>query len=72
MKAYGSCVYIVYRLKTEGIVVSPVAAKTKVAPITGHTIPKLELSAALVLARLISNVRDVIEANIEMRNIICL
>ena len=71
MKAYGSCVYIVYRLKTGGIVVSLVAAKTKVAPITGQTIPKLELSAAFILARLISNVKEAIETNIEVRDIIC-
>ena len=71
MKAYGSCVYIVYRLKTGGRVVSLVAAKTKVAPITGQTIPKLELSAAFILARLISNVKDAIETNIEVRDIIC-
>ena len=47
-KAYGACVYIVYRMKTGESVVSLVAAKTKVAPIDGETIPRLELLAALI------------------------
>ena len=71
MKAYGSCVYIVYRLGTGDVVVSLVAAKTKVAPFSGQTIPTLELSAALTLARLISNVKKAIESYIEIRDIIC-
>ena len=71
MKAYGSCVYIVYRLKTGDVIVSLVAAKTKVAPIAGQTIPKLELSAALILTRLISNIKEAIQSNIEIRDIIC-
>ena len=38
---------------------------------TGQTIPKLELSAALILTRLISNVKETIQRNIEIRDIIC-
>ena len=72
MKAYGSCIYIVYRLKTGDVIVSLVAAKTKVSTIAGQTITKLELSNSLILTRLISNVKEAIQSNIEIRDIICL
>ena len=65
-KAYGACVYIVYRMKTGESVVSLVAAKTKVAPIDGETIPRLELLAALILARLISSVKAALQGKIEI------
>ena len=71
MKVYWSCVYIVYRLKTGDIIVSLVAAETKVSTIAGQTITKLEFSNSLILTRLISNVKEAIQSNIEIRDIKC-
>ena len=39
-------------------------------PITGQTIPKLELSAAFILTRLMSKVKEAIQSNIKIRSII--
>ena len=72
MKAYGSCVYIVYRLKSGDVFVSLVAAKTKVAPIAYQTITKFERSTSLILTRLISNVKEAIQSNIKIQDIISL
>ena len=72
MKAYGSCVYIVYRLKTGDVIASLVAAKTKVAPIAYQTITKFERSTSLILTRLISNVKEAIQSNIKIQDIISL
>lgn len=57
--AYGACVYI----KTPSAVL---CAKSRVAPIQVITIPKLELKGALLLAELITKLKDalVIDAQI--------
>ncbi|CAB3991675.1 Hypothetical predicted protein [Paramuricea clavata] len=55
-KAYGGVVYI--RIRTGTLVSCQlVASKSKVTPIGGETIPRLELLSGLVLARLMSHVR---------------
>lgn len=53
--AMSAAVYIRVKTNQNDVHVSLVRAKTKVAPLKRLTIPRLELTAALMLARLISN-----------------
>lgn len=61
--AMGANVYIKIYDKGE-IHVNLVAAKTKVAPIKKMTIPKLELSAAVLLVKLMKKVKESLKMNI--------
>ena len=54
-KAYAAVVYIVLKTETE-CVSRFVAAKTRVAPLQGQTVPRLELLSAFLLSKLISSV----------------
>ncbi|XP_076660401.1 uncharacterized protein LOC143363747 [Halictus rubicundus] len=56
--AYAAVVYLRVVTSSGHIVVSLLAAKSKVAPVKPLTVPRLELSAALLLARLIVFVRQ--------------
>ena len=58
MSAYGGVVYLRIRYADTTISVSLVAAKTRVAPLKRQTIPKLELCAALLTARLLATVAE--------------
>ncbi|VEN38782.1 unnamed protein product [Callosobruchus maculatus] len=53
-KAYGACLYVRSTDKNDQVSVHLLCAKSKVAPVKTLTIPKLELCAALLLARLVS------------------
>jgi len=56
--AYGACVYL-RTVDTQGkVFVHLLCAKTKVSPLKPLTIPKLELNAAVVLARLVKKVTE--------------
>ena len=69
-KAYGGMVYI--RIST-GTRVSCqlVASKSKVAPIGGETIPRLELLSGLVLARLVPHVQRELEGKYKIDRSVC-
>ena len=58
MSAYGGVVYLRIRYADTTISISLVAAKTRVAPLKRQTIPKLELCAALLTARLLATVAE--------------
>ncbi|XP_011684943.1 PREDICTED: uncharacterized protein LOC105448195 [Wasmannia auropunctata] len=60
-EALAACVYLKVRDEHGQIHVTLVAAKTRVAPLKPTTVPRLELSAAVLLARLIVRIRDVLE-----------
>ncbi|XP_050293812.1 uncharacterized protein LOC126734295 [Anthonomus grandis grandis] len=55
--AYGACVYIKSTNINGDVLVRLICAKSKVAPLKTQTIPKLELTAALLLARLTNKVK---------------
>ncbi|RYE25860.1 MAG: hypothetical protein EOP45_04390, partial [Sphingobacteriaceae bacterium] len=55
-KAYGAVVYIKI-VKNGDVSVEILTAKTRVAPLKGMTLPKLELSAAALLAKLMAKVK---------------
>ena len=57
---YGAVVYLV--TKSQGNThVQLIASKTRVSPLKKQTIPRLELMAALILARLISRIKKTLE-----------
>lgn len=69
-KAYGAVVY--FRLEDESAVdVKFVAAKTRVAPLGGMTIPRLELLSALLLAKLIASITAALEREITLEDPVC-
>ena len=53
---YGGVVYIKYLHADTSVVISLVVSKTWVAPLKQQSIPKLELSGALLLSRLLTSV----------------
>lgn len=57
MKAYGACVYVVYKSPIE-VVSTLVLSKVKVAPLKRVTLPRLELLGAVLAAELIKLVRE--------------
>lgn len=57
LSAYGVCVYA--RSELNGVVkINLLCSKSRVSPLKTLTVPKLELSAALLLAELVNNVID--------------
>ncbi len=70
LKACGACVYL--RIETsEEITVKLIAAKTKIAPLKGETIPRLELIAAFLLSQLITSVHQALSKCLKIDRIVC-
>jgi len=70
--AYAAAVYCV-NLREDGKQTSSlIASKTRVAPLTAQTIPKLELLGALILSRLILKIRKCLERVTRIEKTICL
>ena len=68
--AYAAVVYL--KIESEvGNVVNFVASKTRVAPTTKQTIPRLELLSALLLSNLISNVSIALMPEVELKESCC-
>ncbi|XP_033212329.1 uncharacterized protein LOC117169929 [Belonocnema kinseyi] len=64
-EAYGACVYILSVDSHHSKNISLVCSKSRVAPIKPLTLPRFELCAALLLARLINTVRNALYVNFE-------
>ena len=68
--AYGAVVYL--RIKTDkGIVTKLVSAKTRISPLKNETMPRLELMASLILARLITSVKNNLRECCKIESIHC-
>ena len=68
--AYAAVVYAKMTTGT-GVQVKLLSAKSKVAPLKKVTIPRLELLSCLLLAKLITSVKNAIEVEIELTRYIC-
>lgn len=69
-KAYCSVVYICIETDSE-LSVSLVASKTRLAPLSKLTIPRLELLAAVITARLVTAVREALSSVIVIDRLYC-
>ena len=68
--AYAAVVYL--KIENEvGITINFVASKTRVAPTTKQTIPRLELLSTLLLAKLITSVAKALASVMEIQEIHC-
>ena len=64
-KAYGACIYLRSTNAQGTHHISLVCSKSRVAPVNPVTLPRLELSAALLLARLYTSVKQALEIQIK-------
>ena len=70
--AYGCCVYLKYVKRSGNIMVSLIAAKSRVAPMKSkQSIPRLELLGSLITSRLISSVSKCFEGDLSISKICC-
>ena len=70
-RAYGAIVYLRVELTDGTVFTELVTSRTRVAPINGDTIPRLELLGALVLARLIKSVLTGFERTLRVDSVFC-
>ena len=68
--AYAAVVYLVTEAP-DGRAVSFVTSKSRVSPLRGQTIPRLELLSALLLARLLTSVVDSLSTELELSRPTC-
>ena len=69
-KAYAAVVYLQLE-DGESVGVRFLASKTRVTPVSGTTIPRLELLSALLLAKLLTSIRDVLQTILQLEDPIC-
>ena len=69
--AYGATVYLRIRHKSGHVSSSLIASKSRLAPLKGDTIPRLELMSALILARLVSAVSEALKGAVKIDRIVC-
>lgn len=60
-RAYGACIYVRTRIGTNEYRTELLCSKSRVAPLKAVTLPRLELSAAVLLAHLMKSVVDSID-----------
>ena len=58
---YAACIYLCAKYTDESRSVKMIAAKTRVAPLTNQSIPRLELLGALILSRLMKTVKRALQ-----------
>ena len=52
--------------------VSFVSSKSRIAPLGGQTIPRMELLGALILSRLIVKIKEALQGFVEVSDVLCL
>ena len=68
--AYAAVVYL--RIgTTTSVCVRLVVSKARVAPLAKQTLPRIELLAALILARLVSHVRTALKPIVNINDVFC-
>ena len=70
--AYSAVVFMVSEDNKGAKHVSFVTSKSRIAPVGGQTIPRLELLGALILSRLIVKVKEALQGFVEVSDILCL
>ena len=70
-RAYGAVVYLRVELTDGTVFTELVTSRTRLAPINGDTIPRLELLGALVLSRLINSVLTAFEGTLRVDSVFC-
>ena len=70
LKTYGAVVHLQVHT-TSCIYVKFVASKTRVAPLSSQTIPRLELLGAVILARLVTAVEGDLKCEVPIKKITC-
>lgn len=69
-RAYAAVVYL--RLESEDqVCVRFLAAKTRVSPLGGVTIPRLELLSALLLSKLMVSIQDALKSELRLSDPVC-
>ena len=68
LKAYGAVVYLQVHTASRTYV-KFVASKTRVAPLSSQTIPRFELLAAVILARLVTAVEGALKCEVLIKKI---
>ena len=69
-KAYAAVVYL--RVEDgDSVDVEFLAAKTRVAPVHGITIPRLELLSGLLLSKLLTSIRDALHSELTLADPVC-
>ena len=69
-RAYAAVVYLLLKTETNSVV-RFVAAKTRVAPLQGQTIPRLELLSAFLLSKLVTSVYTSLQHHMSPLDIRC-
>lgn len=64
-KAYGACIYATSTNKDGDIISKLICSKSRIAPLKSVTLPRLELNGALLLAKLLTTVRDALKGRIK-------
>ena len=64
-------VYLLLESEARQVSVQLIAAKTRVAPVGGITIPRLELFSALVLSRLMDSIHTELEPELQVGDPVC-
>ena len=70
-KAYAAVVYLRIEGEAHAVDVKFVAAKTRVTPVGGATIPRLELLSALLLSKLIASIHTALESELLLGDPVC-